>query len=161
MKVVLEERQLKHVKQFYKESKNQELRDLFPFQDITLDESIKQFEASLESGARSYGKIITVDEQYIGDIWCYSIDEVKEKSCFLSIVIFDKAYWGKGIGSEAIEVFCNEIANRYAIDKICAFTYKHNVGSVRTLEKTGFSCIEEFVEDGIASYYLEKLLGRQ
>lgn len=156
MNAKLQERQLEHVIRFYQESKDEELRMLFPFMESTLEETIDMFKASLEPHATSYGRIICVDNEYIGDVWCYCIDEVEEKNCFLSIVIFDKLYWNKGIGGKVLKEFCGEVAEKYAINKICAFTYKHNVGSKKALEKVGFKCIEEFVEDGIASYYLEK-----
>ncbi len=160
MNMTLQDRELEHVKRFYEESKDVELQELFPFVENTLEETIDMYKASLEPDSTSYGRIICVDNRYIGDVWCYCIDEKEEKNCFLSIVIFDKLYWNKGLGARALEEFCQEITNRYAIDNICAFTYKHNVASIKTLEKVGFKCIEEFEEEGIASYYYEKALDR-
>lgn len=92
---------------------------------------------------------------YIGDVWCYAIDEALEKCCFLSIVIFNKDYWNKGLGSEALDEFIQEIKERYQVDTISAFTYKFNIASIKTLEKIGFQCIEEFVEQEISSLYYE------
>ncbi|QUI22382.1 GNAT family N-acetyltransferase [Vallitalea pronyensis] len=156
MNITLQARQLEHVMQFFQESKDEVLKGLFPFMENTLEEAIDMFKETLEPDATSYGKIICVDDNYIGDVWCYCIDEVEDKHCFLSIVIFDKHYWHKGIGGKVLEEFCGEIAEKYAIHKICAFTYKHNVASKRLLEKVGFTCKEEFIDDGIPSYYLEK-----
>ena len=87
----------------------------------------------------------------------YSIDEINEKQAFISIVIFDKLYWGKGIGKYVLKTFCNTIFQRYSINKLCAFTYKTNLKSVKALESVGFNIIEEFDEDGVSSYYLEMI----
>lgn len=155
LQINIRDRELNHVKRFWEASKDPELQKLFPFQDNTLEKAIEMYEESLQPDATSWGKTIYVKDRYIGDVWCYCIDESVEKSCFLSIVIFDKDYWNKGIGVKVLQDFSRLIAQRYAINKICAFTYKYNVASIRTLEKVGFKCIEEFEEEGMASLYYE------
>jgi len=145
------------VKNFWEKSQDEEIERLFPFNRGTLSDAIKLYEESLKPGARSYGKIISVDNKYIGDVWCYGIDEVVEKLAFVSIVIFDKTYWGKGIGKTVLKQFCELIFDKYDVTKLCAFTYKHNEGSIRALESIGFKMIEEFEEDGVLSYYYEFL----
>ena len=151
----LRNRELEHIKRFWEVSKDPELQKLFPFQDNTLEEAIEMYEKSLLPDATSYGKTIYVNDCYIGDVWCYCMDERVEKSCFLSIVIFDKDYWNKGIGAKILHEFNQIIAHKYAINKICAFTYKFNIASRRTLEKVGFKVVEEFEENEITSLYYE------
>ncbi|WBW96323.1 GNAT family N-acetyltransferase [Oceanirhabdus sp. W0125-5] len=151
----LKNRELDNVKRFWNVSKDSELKKLFPFLDNTLEEAIDMYDKSLLPDATSYGKTIYVNDCYIGDVWCYCIDEKVERSCFLSIVIFDKNYWSKGIGAKVIHEFNEIIAKKYHIDKICAFTYKSNIASRRTLEKVGFKCLEEFKENDITSLYYE------
>ena len=56
-----------------------------------------------------------------------------------------------------LKTFCNTIFQRYSINKLCAFTYKTNLKSVKALESVGFNIIEEFDEDGVSSYYLEMI----
>ncbi|WP_105614328.1 GNAT family N-acetyltransferase [Vallitalea okinawensis] len=155
LNINLRARELDHVKRFWQESQDEDLQRLFPFQKQTLEEAIELFYQSLQPEAKSYGETIYVDDCYIGDVWCYCIDEKNEKSCFLSIVIFDKAFWKKGIGAKVLHDFNQLIIKRYDINKICAFTYKFNTASIMTLEKVGFKCIEEFEEDGVASLYYE------
>lgn len=155
MNLILEERRKEHVVRFWNESKDEELQRGFPFMKNTLEEAVELFEASKSNKSTSCGKIILFENKYIGDVWCYSIDQEREKSAFLSIVIFDKLYWKKGIGSEAIRLFTEEMKNKYRIERICAFTYKSNVGSSRALEKAGFESIEEFQEEGVTSIYYE------
>ena len=153
-KIELKNRQLQHVKEFYNHSKDTQLQKLFPFQDITLEQTIEQYYDSLQPNATSFGKTIYVNNSYIGDVWCYSINEV-EKNCFLSIVIFDRAFWGKGIGSEVLVDFIKQLKQKYNLNKLCAFTYKANLASSKMLSRVGFNCIEEFEEDGIKSLYFE------
>lgn len=155
LNINLRNRELDHVKKFWQVSKDPELQKLFPFQDNTLEEAVEMYKKSLLPDAASYGKTIYVNDCYIGDVWCYCIDENVEKNCFLSIVIFNKDYWNKGIGAKVLNEFKEKIAHKYAINKICAFTYKFNIASSRTLEKVGFKCVEEFEENNIPSLYYE------
>ncbi len=67
----------------------------------------------------------------------------------LSIVIFEKELWGKGIAAQATKDFIKEVFNKYDVEKIGAFTYAFNDRSIGLLEKIGFSKIEIFIEDGI------------
>lgn len=93
--VSLRPRTLEHVKTFWAESQDEEIARLFPLQRIALRDAIAQYEESLKPDARSFGRVIYADDTYIGDVWCYGIDEVDEKQAFVSIVIFDKSYWGE------------------------------------------------------------------
>ena len=153
--VLLKPRTLENVKIFWKESQDEEIGRLFPFSRSTLNEAFKLYEESLKPNARSYGKAIYVDDKYIGDIWCYGIDEIYEKQAFVSIVIFNKSYWGMGIGKQALTKFHHFVFERYNISKLCAFTFSTNKRSIGALESVGFKKIEEFEEDGVLSYYCE------
>ncbi|QUH20368.1 GNAT family N-acetyltransferase [Alkaliphilus sp. B6464] len=155
--LLLKTRTVEHVKIFWEKSQDKELERLFPFNRVALGDAIKLYEESLKPGARSFGKIIDIDGRYIGDVWCYGIDEANEKQAFVSIVIFDKKYWGKEIGKHALAQFCHLVFEKYAISKLCAFTYKSNKKSIGMLESVGFKKIEDFEEDGVISCYYELL----
>ncbi|HEX8077123.1 MAG TPA: GNAT family N-acetyltransferase [Chthoniobacterales bacterium] len=45
-----------------------------------------------------------------------------------------KEYWGKGIASAALSQFLRIVKVR----PLCAYVAKHNIGSIRVLEKSGF-----------------------
>jgi len=153
--LLLKPRTLEHVKIFWEKSQDEEIERLFPFNRGTLSDAIKLYEESLKPGARSFGKVIYIDGVYIGDVWCYGIDENDDKRAFVSIVIFDKTYWGKGIGKRALKQFCQLVFERYAINKLCAFTYIDNKRSIGSLEGSGFKKMEDFIEDGVVSCYFE------
>jgi RimJ/RimL family protein N-acetyltransferase len=103
----------------------------------------------------SYGKVIYYKDQYIGDVWCYGIDEINERMTMISVVIFEKQLWGKGIGTEVTKDFVKEVFKKYDIEKIGAFTYSNNLRTIGLLEKVGFTQIQTFIEDGIESTYFE------
>ena len=42
-------------------------------------------------------------------------------------LIFEKRLWGKGVGSQAARLFCQEVFSRYVILKLGAFAYMENV----------------------------------
>lgn len=55
--------------------------------------------------ADSFGKIILADGNYIGDIWCYSININEEPNAMLSYCIFEKSCWSQGIATKAVGIF--------------------------------------------------------
>ena len=155
MDIMLKTRTREHVITFWNKTQNEEIKRLFPFSIESLEKALILFEESLQEGAFSYGKTIYFEGKYVGDIWCYSIDESNEKTAMLSIVIFEKELWGRGIATEVTKVFIKEVFNKFNIEKIGAFTYSNNYGSIGLLKKVGFSEIETFVEEGIESIYFE------
>ncbi len=140
---------------FWEKTQDEEIQKSFPFSIKSLNEGLKLYEESLKDVALSYGRVIYYGGKYIGDIWCYGIDEVNEKMGMLSIVIFEKELLGKGIAKQAIKDFIDEVFNKYELEKIGAFTYMSNNRSIGLLEKVGFTKVETFVEDGIESIYFE------
>jgi RimJ/RimL family protein N-acetyltransferase len=155
MDIVLKARTREHVKVFWERTQDEEIGRLFPFSVKSLEEALVLFEESLKEDALSYGKVVYFEGGYIGDVWCYGIDEHDEKMAMLSVVIFDKELWGKGIAAEAVKAFIKEVFSKFNIEKIGAFTYSNNFRSVGLLKKVGFKEIETFIEDGIESRYLE------
>lgn len=155
MDIKLKKRTKAHVMTFWEKTQDDEIKRLFPFNIKSLEEALNLFEESLKEDASSYGKVIYFKDRYVGDIWCYGIDEADEKMCMLSIVIFQKELWGKGIGTEAATVFVKEVFGKFHVDKIGAFTYSNNYGSIGLLKKTGFSETDTFIEKGIESKYFE------
>lgn len=150
-KIDLRIRTLENVKTFREQTKDPEIEKLFPFEETTLEETINHYHESLKPNADSYGRTIYVNNDYIGDVWCYSIDETYEQTCFLSIVIFRKEFWNQGIGTEVLKQFISLILKKFTLKTTLAFTFKHNKRSARALEKAGFRLVEDFQEDGVWS----------
>ncbi len=155
MKLSLAERTRRHVEIFWEQTQDPQILEMFPSSTKSLSQAISLFEESLQDEAKSFGRIILADHRYIGDIWCYCIDEENEHHAMLSIVIFDKAYWTKGVASSVIPLFLEDVFSRYRIDSIGAFTFASNLASRKALQNSGFSELESFIEDGQESVYLE------
>ncbi|WP_042678904.1 hypothetical protein [Anaerosalibacter massiliensis] len=88
MDIMLKTRTKDHVMTFWKKTQDEEIKRLFPFSIESLEKALILFEESLKADALSYGKVIYFKGKYIGDIWCYGIDETNEKIAILSIVEF-------------------------------------------------------------------------
>lgn len=155
MEVVLQNRTAEHVRIYWQMTQDEEIQQMLPSAAASLEHALEMFEESLKPGATSFGQVILADSRYVGDIWCYGIDEADEKMAMLSFCVFEKALWGKGICTEAIRKFLPVVFDRYRIEKIGAFTYADNVGSIGALKKAGFAKLEEFTENGRLSNYLE------
>ena len=141
---------------YFEKAKNPKIRDVLPQKARTPEEALEDFRRTQLPGARSYGRTILADGQYVGDVWCYGIDPQEEPNAMLSYCVFEEAYWGQGAATLAVALFLEEIRDRYGIRTVGAFTYSDNAASVRVLEKNGFVLEEEFAEDGRASKYFRR-----
>lgn len=56
----------------------------------------------------------------------------------VSLLIGDKAFWGKGIATEAIQLVSHFSFNVLNLHKLKAGCYEKNVGSMKAFEKAGF-----------------------
>ncbi len=76
-------------------------------------------------------------DQHIGNIklgpinWNHGRAEI-------GLVVGDKSYWGKGVGTEAIRLVTNYAFNDLNLHKLTAGCYSVNIGSGRAFEKAGF-----------------------
>lgn len=153
-RIVLRKRTKGHVQIFWRKVQDEEIRRMFPLTTESLEQALELFAAAQRKDADSYGNVIYFNGEYVGDVWCYSIDR-QNRSAMLSLVIFAKQHWGKGIAPRAISLFLEKALAKYDLERVGAFAFQDNVRSVAALKKAGFSEIETFVENGIASKYLE------
>lgn len=136
-------------------TEDDEIKALFPKSIKSLDDALKLFDQTQLNMASSYGETIYCGQDYIGDVWIFGLDEENDKMAMISIVIFDKTYWGKGIGHSALKYFTNVCFRRYDIEKIGAFVYAHNTRSANVLGSVGFNLVESFIDNDLKSYYFE------
>lgn len=155
MTITLEKRTPDTVRTYFHRANTPEIRRVLPQKAQTVEEALADYEKTLLPDATSFGLTIHADGVYIGDVWCYCIDPAEEPSCMLSYCIFEPAYWSKGVATAAVRMFIKIICEKYPIKTIGAFTFAHNVASLKVLEKNGFSVVEEFEEDGVWSKYLQ------
>lgn len=75
-------------------------------------------------------KTIVYQGQVAGNIVAFDRDGEREVGYWLG-----RDFWGKGIASAALAAFLNEETTR----PLTAYAAAHNIGSIRVLEKNGFS----------------------
>ncbi|MEZ3443892.1 MAG: GNAT family N-acetyltransferase [Lachnospiraceae bacterium] len=160
MNITLEERTAETVAIYFRKADTPLIRKTLPQKAKTLEGAIADYKATLLPGATSYGRTIWADGVYVGDIWCYGIHSENTpnamiRNCFLSYCIFETGYWNKGLATEALRLFMQEIIPKYDLNTIGAFTYTDNLPSIKVLEKNHFVMVEEFMEKGISSKYFE------
>lgn len=73
---------------------------------------------------------ILFDEQVAGNVVSWQQDDDREVGYWLG-----KDYWGKGIATKALAEFLKHVMQR----PLYAHVVKHNIGSIRVLEKCGFT----------------------
>lgn len=151
----LRERTAENVIHYFHKTRDPEVRRFLPQKAATESEALTDFEKSQWANASSYGRTIYADGNYIGDIWCYCI-QPEERHAMIGYCIFDKAYWNKGIATETLRRFLDEITVKYNLLSVGAFTYSANAPSIRVLSKNGFLDTEILIEDGVESRYFQK-----
>ena len=155
MVITLEKRTADTVRIYFEKANRPEIKQVLPQKAKTVEEALEDYEQTLLPDARSYGQTVYVDGKYIGDVWCYCIDPDEEPNCMLSFCIFEPEYWSKGIAAAAVKMFIQKICAIYQVKTIGAFTFAHNLASIRVLEKNGFVLMEEFEEDGVLSKFFQ------
>jgi RimJ/RimL family protein N-acetyltransferase len=79
-------------------------------------------------------KTILLDGQIAGNVVSWEQDGQQEVGYWIG-----KSYWGKGIASSALSQFLRHVMAR----PLYAHVAKHNIASIRVLEKCGFTVFGE------------------
>ncbi len=79
-------------------------------------------------------KTILFDGAVAGNVGCWETQGHREIGYWIG-----RDYWGKGIASRAVAAFLAEVAIR----PLHAHVAKHNIASIRVLEKSGFTVTGE------------------
>jgi RimJ/RimL family protein N-acetyltransferase len=90
---------------------------------------------------------ILVDGEIAGNIGSWPQEGIRLVGYWIG-----KKYWGKGVATRALSAFLHVVKDR----PLYAHVVKHNIGSIRVLEKCGFS-MEQKVEvagDGVVELVL-------
>ncbi len=156
MTVTLHERTADTVRIYFERAQQPWLRRTLPQKAKTLEEALDDFERTQLPGANSFGRTICFEGRYVGDVWIYCIDPAETPNAMLSYCVFEPEAWGRGVASEAVRLFLQEVEERFKLQSLGAFTYAENIASVRVLEKNGFRLEESFTEDGVQSCYYQK-----
>lgn len=115
------------------------LRDGIPYPYTV--ENAKEYINSMLSADKdeTYAFAITVDDKAIGSIGVFRCNNIHFRSAEMGYYIAE-SYWGKGIGTNAVEQTCRYIFENTDIIRIFAEPFAYNTASCRILEKAGFQC---------------------
>lgn len=115
------------------------LRDGLPYPYTV--ENAKEYITSMLSADKdeTYAFAITVDDKAIGSIGVFRCNNIHFRSAEMGYYIAE-SYWGKGIGTSAVEQICRYIFENTDIIRIFAEPFAYNTASCHILEKAGFQC---------------------
>lgn len=85
-------------------------------------------------------------KQHIGNVKLGQIDWVHRRATF-GILIGDKQFWGKGIGTEATQLMVEYAFGRLNLRRIVLGVHAEHKSAVRAYEKVGFKIEGRFRED--------------
>ncbi len=154
--IELRERTEEHVRIYFERTRDAQIASMLHQTAQTVEEAVEDYRKTLLPGAKSYGRTIYADGQYVGDIWCYCIDLKDEPNAMLSYCVFEKKLWNKGIATEAVKLFLEDIVPRFSLKSVGTFAWCANAASLRVMEKNGFRRVETFIEDGMEAAYCQK-----
>ena len=75
---------------------------------------------------------------YIGHVCIYHLDERPELG-----FLFDKAYWGQGIGSEVLKAFLPKALHDLNLHQVTTTVECNHIPSIRIVEKLGFERLRD------------------
>ena len=130
MTVLLHDRTEATVRKYYEKSQQPIIKSMLPQKAKSVEEAVSDYYITLLPDSTSYGQTISVDNVYIGDVWCYCIDKSETPNAMLSFCIFEETYWRKGIASEAVSMFLSVIHEKFGIRTVGAFTFSETIPKI-------------------------------
>ncbi|MFX0087437.1 MAG: bifunctional GNAT family N-acetyltransferase/PLP-dependent aspartate aminotransferase family protein [Candidatus Hodarchaeota archaeon] len=102
-------------------------------------ESVDRYirESNIKGQSELIGIFLRNSGKHIGNIRLSGMN-AHHKRVDLGILIHDKTFWSKGIGTEAIIEVADYVFNELELHKICADYYSVNHASARMFNKAGF-----------------------
>ena len=139
------------VEVFYEQQLDPEARRVavFPLRDH--DAFTTHWREQILANEANYAWTIVADGEVAGHMLCFERDGKREVGYWLG-----RAYWGRGIATAALSALLRKVAQR----PLYAYVVRSNVGSIRVLEKCGFTTIgsELHVEERTGEEIDEALL---
>jgi len=87
------------------------------------------------------------NDLHIGNIKLDNFDWVN-RTCELGLLLGDRSYWGKGIGTQVVELTLRYAFVQLNIRKVLLAVYANNPAAIRLYEKIGFQkegCLREHI----------------
>jgi aryl-alcohol dehydrogenase-like predicted oxidoreductase/RimJ/RimL family protein N-acetyltransferase len=129
------------VKKFLEYSPNKNLQNLRANVEITLEKKNVLFYAIFNK------------KKHIGNLKIEKIN-LKKSSAYLGILIGDKKWKHKGVGSEIIEKICNHLFIKFKISKIFLGLQRKNIKALNLYKKSGFVVVRKINPRGYLGYLM-------
>ncbi len=110
---------------------------LMMYLPMSTAEEEKWFERQLEDRNSDVFAIETADGVLIGNIGLHDINW-RDRRAELGIAIGEKAYWGKGYGSDAIRTLLRFAFQEMNLHRVSLRVREDNARAIRAYEKCGF-----------------------
>ena len=114
------------------------LRDGLPFPYTAADAAVYIQAMRSADVSKTYAFAIVLEHQVIGSIGAFRQENIHSQTAEIGYYIAEP-YWGKGIGTSAIQQTCQFLFSNTNIIRIFAEPFAHNIASCRALEKAGFA----------------------
>lgn len=106
---------------------------------------LKKFIADIEGTMAMIFSIYAIDGNFIG--YTSLCDFEKKDSCEYSIFIFNKDYWGQGIGQEVTKLMLDYAFIDLQMEKVLLATSEQHQQAIRLYEKMGFQLMQKIPND--------------
>ncbi len=138
-KVVLREKDISDAGNDYTWATDSELMHLDASEPFPLSFStfVLQYPHRLLDNGKIQFAIEVPVAKHIGNCTCYDIDTVR-KEAELGIMIGDRDYWGKGYGTEAVQILMDYVFRVLDIERIVLHTLTWNSRARACFTKCGF-----------------------
>lgn len=99
------------------------------------------------------------NDLHIGNIKVDNFDWVS-RTCELGVLLGDRTYWGKGIGTEVMQLTLHYAFEQLNIRKVMLAVYANNPAAIKLYEKVGFvqeGCLRQQIHykgEYIDKYYM-------
>jgi len=127
----------------------------------TTIEDLKKYIQNITS-SRNAVMFAVCDKQsdlHIGNIKLDNFDWVN-RTCELGLLLGDRSYWGKGVGTQVMELTLKYAFQQLNIRKVVLAVYANNPAAIRLYEKVGFQkegCLRDqifYKGEYIDKYYM-------
>ena len=102
-------------------------------------DTVKEFveNALADSDVELFAILDRATGTHVGNIKLGPVDR-NHKTADVGLIIGEKAFWGKGYGTQAIQIVTKYAFDTLRLRKITAGAYSNNHGSIRAFEKAGW-----------------------
>jgi RimJ/RimL family protein N-acetyltransferase len=114
----------------------------------TYDEFLREYQYELANlgPRRKRFAIETRDGHHIGNCSLYNIDE-RRRQAELGIMIGDRAYWGRGYGTDTVRTLVAYAFRELPVDRVYLYTLDWNLRAQHSFAKAGFKEVARVQDD--------------